>query len=235
MCRTIEGFWIDSCKTHCYVVYGTVEEARETRAAVDGLQWPPRCRSVMQPKYVALEEAQGMIDSKGAATLTRVPSNAAGDAGAAAKPSGSAEDSVIDMTKAAAVPPPAPRAPRADASQVAAGGSAPAEITPLELFNLTEARPSLYWLPLTEEQVTQRRGVDAARKARAATASTDAEKDGDEGTGGGDGGDGGEKDGADADEGAGGGEAGAKPDGAQDGDVEMIDADGVKGPDDDDE
>lgn len=177
LCRTIEGFWIDSCKTHCYVLYGSVEEAKATRDAVDGLQWPPRCRSVMRPKYVAVEEARGMIDSKGAATLTRVPSTSGpggadargGDAEAADKddaeaPGDAAEEPVIDLTKAP------PRVPRRDASQVAAGGSAPPELAPSELFNLTEATPSLYWLPLSEEQVEQRRSVDAARRVRAAAA-----------------------------------------------------------------
>eukprot|EP00892_Ulva_mutabilis_P001646 jgi/Ulvmu1/11482/UM077_0026.1 len=240
----IEGFWIDSCKTHCYVVYGTVAEARETRAAVDGLQWPPRCRSVMQPRYVSLEEAQGMIDSKGAATLTRVPSAAAGEPSEA---SGAAEAPVIDMTKAAAEPAaPPPRPPRADASQVATGGSTPAEITPLELFELTEARPSLYWLPLTEEQVAQRRGVDAARRERAAAAAADAEPDADAAdeqagdadmevdavAGAGSEAGGGDEEGGDRGEADRGGDSeggdGAR-EGAQDGDVEMVGPEDSKG------
>lgn len=70
----MEGFWIDSCKTHCYVVYGTRAEAQATYDAVDGREWPPRCRSVMKPSHVALAEAQGMIDSHGNASLVRVDS-----------------------------------------------------------------------------------------------------------------------------------------------------------------
>lgn len=182
MCRTIEGFWIDSCKTHCYVLYQTVEQAKATWAAVNGREWPPRCRSVMRPKYVADVEAQGMIDTKGAAKLTRVPSTSAPgvadahETDAVPNAEGQAEEQgpensavvsvepVIDLTKAA------PRIPRRDASQIAAGGSAPPELAPSELFNLTEATPSLYWLPLSDEQVAQRRSVDAARRARAAAA-----------------------------------------------------------------
>lgn len=182
MRRTIEGFWIDSCKTHCYVIYETVDQAKATWAAVNGREWPPRCRSVMRPKYVADVEAQGMIDSKGAAMLTRVPSTSAPgvadahETDAAPKVDGKPEEKalehsagvstepVIDLTKAA------PRVPRRDASQIAAGGSAPPELAPSELFNLTEATPSLYWLPLSDEQVAQRRSVDAARRARAAAA-----------------------------------------------------------------
>ena len=79
MCREVQGFWIDSCKTHCYVVYPTVDEAKATYAALDGREWPPRCRSVMKPKYVTPEEATGMIDSRGNATLRRVDSAAADD------------------------------------------------------------------------------------------------------------------------------------------------------------
>lgn len=60
-------------------MYPTLEEAQATYAALDGREWPPRCRSVMKPKYVTPEEAKGMIESRGNATLRRVDSAAADD------------------------------------------------------------------------------------------------------------------------------------------------------------
>lgn len=78
-CRQVTGFWIDSCKTHCYVVYSTLEEAQASFTALDGREWPPKCKSVMKPTYVTPEEAKGMIESRGNATLRRVDSSAADD------------------------------------------------------------------------------------------------------------------------------------------------------------
>lgn len=37
---TVQDFWMDQIKTHCYVHYSTTEEAAQCRTAVHGVQWP---------------------------------------------------------------------------------------------------------------------------------------------------------------------------------------------------
>ncbi|KAJ8011770.1 hypothetical protein DPEC_G00061710 [Dallia pectoralis] len=48
-----ETFWIDKIKSHCYVTYGSKEEALATRAALHGVKWPQS-----NPKFLTVDFSQ---------------------------------------------------------------------------------------------------------------------------------------------------------------------------------
>jgi hypothetical protein len=114
----VQGFWMDQIKTHCYVVYESVEQAEATRRALYGLQWPPGIsHKTLQPDFVPLEEARRFTDAAAAASTPTEqkerPGGSSGGAGAAEK-----------------------------------NRARPVLATPLDvLFRKTRARPPLYWLP----------------------------------------------------------------------------------------
>ncbi|XP_040580422.1 uncharacterized protein [Lepeophtheirus salmonis] len=55
----VEDFWINKIKSHCYVRFSKVEEASETRHALDGVKWPnsnPKTLSVTFSTRKKMEE-----------------------------------------------------------------------------------------------------------------------------------------------------------------------------------
>jgi len=53
----IEYFWMNSVRSHCYVTYKTVEQAKATREAVYNLMWPPANKSRLIAEFSTEEEA----------------------------------------------------------------------------------------------------------------------------------------------------------------------------------
>lgn len=53
------GFWINSVKSHCYVIYNTVEMARETFQALHNRQWPRNSEKRLNVEYV-VEDSEKM-------------------------------------------------------------------------------------------------------------------------------------------------------------------------------
>ncbi|KAL0966327.1 hypothetical protein UPYG_G00293940 [Umbra pygmaea] len=76
-----EGFWIDKIKSHCYVTYGSADEAMATRAALHGVKWPqsnPKFLCVDFSKQVELDIHKGLLlperaggDERGATAIPR--------------------------------------------------------------------------------------------------------------------------------------------------------------------
>jgi apoptotic chromatin condensation inducer in the nucleus len=182
-CRELQGFWIDSLKSHCYVVFATVDQASATFRAVDQKDWPPRCKSCMQPAYVTLAEAETMITSRGHAVVKRVRS-AAGEAprsgsGGGATASGSnAREASADAPEARRVRT-VERTERAQDEEMVdlTGGEtsgdrarsapppAPAAAPLIALFNKTKTAPQIFWLPLSGAEVEQATGAKLGANA----------------------------------------------------------------------
>ncbi|KAK1889933.1 Apoptotic chromatin condensation inducer in the nucleus [Dissostichus eleginoides] len=51
-----DGFWIDKIKSHCFVTYGTTEEAVATRAALHGVKWPSSNPKVLNVDFCEQDE-----------------------------------------------------------------------------------------------------------------------------------------------------------------------------------
>jgi len=141
-------FWMPQIKNLAVVVYATEAEAEATRAAVDGLEWPPSSGKRLAAHYMTVPDARRCIAAGSMAAQPRPAAPAAPAAAAGATPAG--------------------RGPGG-----AAGGGKPGAKTLDSLFNKTVAAPALYWLPLSEEQVERKR----QRAAAAAAPKHDAAKD----------------------------------------------------------
>ncbi|KAJ4870680.1 SAP domain-containing protein [Raphanus sativus] len=59
----VTSFWMDTIKTHCYVSYGSVEEAAATREAVYNLQWPPNGGRLLTAEFVGPEEVKAKLEA----------------------------------------------------------------------------------------------------------------------------------------------------------------------------
>ncbi|KQK15110.1 apoptotic chromatin condensation inducer in the nucleus isoform X2 [Brachypodium distachyon] len=131
------GFWMDHIKTHCYVTYSSVEEAVATRNAVYNLQWPPnnvpiRLSTDTVPKAAPFHQAkanQMMAASRGLLPTPQSPMML---------PPTSTPGSGREML------PPPPKEPVSD--------TAPLSLD--ELFKRTQASPRIFYLPLSEEEMS---------------------------------------------------------------------------------
>ncbi|XP_076907773.1 uncharacterized protein LOC143564354 [Bidens hawaiensis] len=59
---TVVSFWMDQIKTHCYVMYASVEEAIDTRNAVCNLQWPVNGGRLLMADFVNPQEVKNRVD-----------------------------------------------------------------------------------------------------------------------------------------------------------------------------
>ncbi|CAH9140131.1 unnamed protein product [Cuscuta epithymum] len=164
------SFWMDNIKTHCYVTFSSVEEAIETRKAVYGLQWPTyggRCliADFVDPQDVKAQLVAGPSNptappvSSTPAIPSPVQTLPQPALPPARQPSGPweqverphplsrqppAHDHRSTMKERVARPP-SPAAPKTET---------PPMPTLDDLFRKTKATPRIYYLPLTDEQVS---------------------------------------------------------------------------------
>ncbi|KAJ7556291.1 hypothetical protein O6H91_05G077700 [Diphasiastrum complanatum] len=146
---TYQEFWMDHIKSHCYVTYSTVEEAIATRNALYNLQWPSAGGKMLVAEFVDPDEVKDKCKSavdKPNATAVTTPCAAA-----------SLNDQ-ISPSSAGRLPtfglPPPPPPQREKATSPPKKEQEPAIPTLDDLFKKTRAKPHIYYLPLTEEQVT---------------------------------------------------------------------------------
>eukprot|EP00850_Spirogloea_muscicola_P021775 SM000261S09974 [mRNA] locus=s261:63886:68802:- [translate_table: standard] len=136
---TVQAYWMDTIRTHCYVTYATVEEAVASRDVLQNLTWPSHAERPLAARFVSPAEV-----------ATKKEEEAAAKAAAEAEPPSPAAGAVLPQGPAQARPSerPAPP-PRKEPEQ------------PLptldDLFKKTKAKPSLYFLPLTDEQIRKAR------------------------------------------------------------------------------
>uniref|UniRef100_A0A8C2GQZ0 Apoptotic chromatin condensation inducer 1b n=1 Tax=Cyprinus carpio TaxID=7962 RepID=A0A8C2GQZ0_CYPCA len=175
-----EGFWIDKIKSHCYVTYSTIEEAVATREALHGVKWPTSNPKVLRVDFCEQDELdfhKGLVSSERAGEER--------DGGAAAVRDQWAEreramerrertrserewdrDKVKDFGKEdrdrtrRSRSRDQRRKERGKSKEKRTEKKDKPEEPPVklldDLFHKTKAAPCIYWLPLTEEQATQR-------------------------------------------------------------------------------
>ncbi|XP_013626631.1 PREDICTED: uncharacterized protein LOC106332671 [Brassica oleracea var. oleracea] len=131
----VTSFWMDTIKTHCYVSYGSVEEAAATREAVYNLQWPPNGGRLLTAEFVGPEEVKAKLEAPPPQQpKDQAPSQPPPPPLAKAPP----------VKERHALPPPPPLVPEEQEAPI---------VTLDDLFKKTKAIPRIYYLPLSEEQV----------------------------------------------------------------------------------
>ncbi|XP_026434270.1 cyclin-dependent kinase 12-like isoform X4 [Papaver somniferum] len=68
---SVSSFWMDPIKTHCYVTYSSVEEAKDTRNAVYNLQWPTNGGRLLVAEFVDSQEVKMRVEAPPQSPATR--------------------------------------------------------------------------------------------------------------------------------------------------------------------
>ncbi|KAI4345207.1 hypothetical protein L6164_012350 [Bauhinia variegata] len=155
----VVSFWMDHIKTHCYVTYSSVEEATKTRNAMYNLQWPPNGGRFLVAEFVDPQEVKARVE----APPNQAASVSTGPTAPSAPPSSQPEPSPRQHREQPPVKhtlPPPPSFPKDPARERLPSPPPVAEkidppiVTLDDLFRKTRATPRIYYLPLSEEQVT---------------------------------------------------------------------------------
>lgn len=144
---TIRYFWIDQIKTHCYVTYSSVEEATATRYALYNLKWPIVGGRLLIAEFVDPEEVKLVCEGQSADVI---------NAPNPMPPKNSTQGSsslALQGSSAQALPPPPQSATNTKQTLALEREPEPAIYTLDDLFKKTRAKPHIYYLPLSEEQV----------------------------------------------------------------------------------
>lgn len=158
----IVDMWMPIIKTHCYVLYKTEEQAMKAYKGTYNLEWPRGGRKLI-PHVVSVLEAQREIDrgrmrggSQGAGSGELQGVSNAGYARTSSGQLGTGFDTRMERG-ASGGQPPYPQAVRRQVSR---------PLTLEDLFIKTHTKPSLYYLPLTDEEVMakKRQEVKAAMR-----------------------------------------------------------------------
>ena len=178
-----DALWLPQLKTHCVVVFDDEAGAAAARTAVDGLQWPQGSAKVLAPQYISLDEAQATIDGTAAAAAAATAAVATA-AGKAAKAAAQAPARIVELVRGGAAAAGAARErngapvraaeiarpPRERVQSLARVPSPPPPPPPPksldDLFLKTKTKPQLYYLPLTDAEVTKKQGARRAQQER---------------------------------------------------------------------
>ncbi|GAB2278625.1 hypothetical protein Dimus_013303 [Dionaea muscipula] len=180
---TVNSFWMDHIKTHCYVTYSSEAEAVKTRNAVYNLQWPPNGGRLLVAEFVEPEEVKLHLEAPAPQRPAPQPPSLQppaiipiGTGPAAhvplAMPQLTSSRLAIKQQQPAlqpghTLPPPPPLPNPAPAREVVLPPPPPLPeriepsiVTLDDLFRKTKATPRIYYLPLTEEQVSAKLRVE---------------------------------------------------------------------------
>ncbi|KMZ68978.1 Apoptotic chromatin condensation inducer in the nucleus [Zostera marina] len=152
---TVCSFWMDTIKTHCYVTYSSEEEAVETRNAIYNLQWPPNGGRLLVAEFVDPQEVKKHLEAPLDSPLPM-------SSPASISPTTQVNQLSRQKSLKKQLPPP-PSLPVAPPSKERLAPSPiskepePPLLTLDELFMKTKSTPRIYYLPLTEEQVSAKK------------------------------------------------------------------------------
>ncbi|XP_066378997.1 uncharacterized protein [Miscanthus floridulus] len=158
---TVQDFWMDHIKTHCYVTFSSVDEAVATRDTVYNLQWPPNNGNKLVAEFVDPQEVKLKVDPP------PPPAAPISPAAATRAPPVQQTQANQSVPRQAATPkeqlpppPPLSKPPIADPAALAKERLPPTPkepeppvVTLDDLFKKTQSSPRIYYLPLSEEEV----------------------------------------------------------------------------------
>jgi apoptotic chromatin condensation inducer in the nucleus len=160
---SVQSFWMDHIKTHCYVTFSSVDEAVATRNAVYNLQWPPNNGNHLVAEFVDPQEVKLKLQPPpppaapiSPVTATRAPTVQP----AQANPNVPCQ--VTSPREQLPPPPPLAKPPTSDPASAkerlppTPKKPEPPVVTLDDLFRKTQASPRIYYLPLSEEEVASK-------------------------------------------------------------------------------
>ncbi|CAF4427459.1 unnamed protein product [Rotaria magnacalcarata] len=183
--KLVDGeFWLDKIKSQCFVIYNTLEEAQNAREGLDGCRWPstnPKTLSVrfgrqdefefskthdLPPEQMSIdamditnnrlvqEKPTSINKNSGSARRSISPIDET-KANKKLRTTGNTDMREWDLPKFQEDKEKSPKErnvveePKAKANEPPAKGLD-------DYFRKTKAKPPIYWLPLTEEQIVER-------------------------------------------------------------------------------
>uniref|UniRef100_A0A8D3BS05 Apoptotic chromatin condensation inducer 1b n=1 Tax=Scophthalmus maximus TaxID=52904 RepID=A0A8D3BS05_SCOMX len=173
-----DGFWIDKIKSHCFVTYATSEEAVATRAAIHGIKWPSSNPKVLSVDFCEQDEldfhkGRERERDRGVAGVPGVRDLWAEREREMERRERARGEREWDRDKVREFARPGEEGRRSRSrdrerkrrerakskerktDKKEKGDEPPAKLLD-DLFLKTKSAPCIYWLPLTEEQATQR-------------------------------------------------------------------------------
>ncbi len=151
---TILDFWMDHIKTHCFVTYTRSEDASLAQREIDGTVWPADTGKSLHVKFVARTAAVHAIkeeEQRSSPSVHRIGYDEAKQSAGTHEPvhtslpATSGHSSTLSSPNGATLPSPNGATPAAPAKSLD------------ELFKKTSAEPAVYYLPLTDAQVEEKR------------------------------------------------------------------------------
>jgi apoptotic chromatin condensation inducer in the nucleus len=179
----VDYFWMNNVRSHCYVTFKTVEQAKATREAVYNLVWPPANKSALIAEFSTEEEALRRAAIAKAREEPAQPQQQQQAAAPQPALSKSTEQARTDRDKERGDRDNRDNrdnrdrrdgdrrdnrdrrdSDRHDRDRRDTKPPPPPKVTLESLFRKTVARPCVYWLPLTDKDVE-----DKQNKANTAT------------------------------------------------------------------
>merc|ERR1712050_613761 len=157
-------FWIDKIKSNCYVKYNDVSAAINSRKLIHGKKWPssnPKTLRVFYSSETDLEEAKKgkNVTANVIREKNRSASRSPRRFGGMRSEKDFERDSTRKPSERQHISREKERSTSEESEEEPAGPGSMLD----DLFKKTKAQPSLYWLPLTDEEIAER---DRAREER---------------------------------------------------------------------
>ncbi|CAF1128646.1 unnamed protein product [Rotaria sp. Silwood1] len=193
--KLVDGeFWLDKIKSQCFVTYNTLEEAQNAREGLDGCRWPstnPKTLSVRFGRHDEFEFSkthdlppdQMSIDAMDttnnrlvqekptsvnkistSSTRRSVSPNDESKVNKKVRPTGNTDVREWDLPKFQEEKEKSPTERKIiEESKTKSNEPPPKGLD--DYFRKTKAKPAIYWLPLTEEQIIERTRQQQQRNA----------------------------------------------------------------------
>ncbi|KAI8883676.1 hypothetical protein K501DRAFT_218903 [Backusella circina FSU 941] len=163
----IKRFWMDTIKTHCYVMYETDAEANEAFSKVNGITFPPDTGKTLSVGGLTSEQAEQLIgfEQSAAERRIRVDWEANIEKVKAGEELVSTPDSSSRKTRTMGIGQIAKQLAQAATPAVTASrtptpttekAQSDSNLALEDLFKKTKALPALYYLPVSEEVAKER-------------------------------------------------------------------------------
>lgn len=152
---SIEDFWIDRIKSKCLVHFSTVDQASETRMALDGVKWPVSNPKTLNVTFSSKETLQRLKES------SEEPGRAGGDLSGRIGGLREWDKNKVNQEGDRTDKKDKDRKERRERdSEKVREKQTPERKQPSktleELFKKTTTTPSIYWIPLSEEQIKEK-------------------------------------------------------------------------------
>jgi len=148
---TIEDFWIDRIKSKCVVHFANVDQASETRMALDGVKWPVSNPKTLQVNFSSEEALKKLKESEESGRGAGV-GDLSGRVGGMREWDRNKVNQEAEKREREVEKRERDRRDKRERSKEKSPERKPNK-TLEELFRKTTTTPSIYWIPLSEEQI----------------------------------------------------------------------------------